>query len=341
MKIAIHHHIENSFSKHWIKYCSKKNIDFKIVNCYDNDIINQVSDCDALMWHHFHTSPKDLLAAKNILFSLEHSGIKVFPDFHTNWHFDNKLSQKYLFEALNVPLVPSYVFYDKKTAFTWIDNTSFPKVFKLKGGSGSRNVKLVRSKNQAKKLVKKSFGKGFSQFDRYGHLKERYRKFKLGKDTFLGILKGIRRIFVPTYFAKMAGREKGYAYFQDFIPNNDSDYRVIVINKKAIAIKRMVRENDFRASGSGEFYFERENFKDDIIKLAFDTSNKIKSQCCAFDFVYDSNNKPLIVEVSYGFATSGYDKCPGFWDDDLKFHKTFIHPYDWMVEEIINSINNE
>ena len=335
MKIAIHHK-KISFSDYWIAFCQQNNIAYKLVNCYDSNIIEQLQDCEVLMWHHQQTNYKDVLAAKNILFAVEHAGLKVFPDFKTNWHFDDKVAQMYLLQAIKAPLVPSYVFYDKKTALEWVEKTQFPKVFKLKGGSGSRNVKLANTKKEAQKLINKAFSKGFSQFDRFGHLKERYRKYRLGKDTFLGVLKGVGRIFVPTLFAKMAGKERGYAYFQDFIANNDSDYRVIVIGGKAIAIKRMVRENDFRASGSGEFHYEKENFKEDIIKIAFQVTKKIQAQSCAFDFVYDDSNQPLIVEISYGFSPYGYEKCSGYWDEHLVFHKVEISPYTWMMENLIN-----
>jgi len=46
MKIAIHHTI-GSFSDRWIDYCKINSIDYKLVNCYDSDIIFQLSDCDA------------------------------------------------------------------------------------------------------------------------------------------------------------------------------------------------------------------------------------------------------------------------------------------------------
>ena len=104
---------------------------------------------------------------------LEQAGVKVFPDFRTNWHFDDKLGQKYLLEALGIPLVPTHVFYDKKTALEWASKTTFPKVFKLRGGAGSANVKLARTKKEAVKLIRKAFGKGFSNYDAMGSLKER------------------------------------------------------------------------------------------------------------------------------------------------------------------------
>jgi hypothetical protein len=50
MKIAIHER-KGSFSDRWIEYCKKHEICHRIVNCYDSDIIDQLKDCDGLMWH--------------------------------------------------------------------------------------------------------------------------------------------------------------------------------------------------------------------------------------------------------------------------------------------------
>ena len=119
MKIAIHSH-PGSFSERWIEYCKQKGIDYKTVNAYDSDIVEQVKDCDAFMWHHNHADYRDVLFAKQLIYSLEAKGIKCFPNFHTTWHFDDKVGQKYLLEAIGAPLVPSYVFYSKIEALNWI-----------------------------------------------------------------------------------------------------------------------------------------------------------------------------------------------------------------------------
>src|SRR5690606_27016517 len=156
MKIAIHQS-KSGFSERWIEYCQNHSVPYKLVNCYDNNIIEQLNDCDALMWHHHHTHYRDALVAKSILFSVKESGKHVFSDYYTNWHFDDKTAPKDLVEAIGAPLVPSYVFYEKKTALKWVNKTTFPKVFKLKGGSGSRNVRLGKNKYKAKRLVKRAF----------------------------------------------------------------------------------------------------------------------------------------------------------------------------------------
>lgn len=339
MKIAIHDSKkEHFFSERWIEYCRNNNIPFKIVNAYDNDIINQVKDCEIFMWHHSNYDYRDALFAKQLLYSLETIGIKVFPDFHTTWHFDDKVGQKYLLEAIDAPLVPSYIFYSKEDALKWVEQTSFPKVFKLRGGSGSSNVQLVKDKQKAKKLVKKAFGRGFSQFDRFNHLKFRYKKFRSGKDSIIGLLKGIVRSIIGTEYSNNFTKEKGYIYFQDFIPDNKFDIRVIVIGNKAFALKRLVRDNDFRASGGGNIIYDINQIDVRCIQIAFMVNNNIKAQSIAYDFVFDLNNNPLIVEISYGFDVHAYDRCEGYFDSSLKWHDEKFNPQEWMIEDLIGTI---
>src|SRR5690554_6423588 len=332
MKIAIHHR-PGSFSDRWIAYCEKQGIAYKLVNAFDSDIVQQLSDCDAFMWHHHHAVYKDVVAAKKILFALEHAGIKVFPDFKTGWHFDDKVAQKYLLEAIGAPLVPSYVFYDKQEALAWAKTTSYPKVFKLKAGAGAANVRLVRSEGEARKLIGKAFGRGFPQYDRFGALKERFRKFRQKQASFFYVLKGIARLLYTTDFAKQQPNERGYIYFQDFIPKNKSDTRIVVVaGKYAAGERRLVREGDFRASGSGLYNYQ--DIPETQVALAFSIAKKLKLQSVAFDFIKD-NGRDLIVELSYGFGTEGILKAAGYWDSELNWYVGEFNPQEWMVELIL------
>ena len=334
MKVAIHYNA-NSFSDRWIDYCISNSIDYKIVNAFDSDIIEQLKGYDVFLWHHHHSKYKDVLAANKILFALDHAGIKVFPDFKTGWHFDDKVAQKYLLEAINAPLVPSYIFFDKEEAKEWIRKTKFPKVFKLKGGAGSANVKLVKNEREAIKIINKAFGSGFAQFDPLVHLKENLRKYNIGQVGFLVVLKSIARILITTEFSKKQPPEKGYVYFQDFIPNLDSDIRIQVIGNRICGLKRFVRENDFRASGSGNFIeFNEKNIDKNILKIAIETKKKLQSQCLTLDFIY-KDEEPLIVELSYGFPTNFYDKCIGYWDENLVWHQESFNPQTWIIESLI------
>ena len=280
---------------------------------------------------------KKLLFAKQLIFSLQCSGKVVLPNFNTAWHFDDKVGQRYLLETLNVPIAPTYIFYDKKAALQWCKEAKYPKVFKLRRGSGSSHVRKVEDYETAKKVVKKAFGKGFSQYNAVPNLKERWRKYRAGLTDFNNVLKGVLRFGHTTEFDRIAGNEKGYAYFQDFIPGNDFDIRIIVIDGKAFAIKRMVRNGDFRASGSGAIKYGKENFNESTIALSFNIAEKLKSQSLAVDYVYD-NGEPRVTEISYGYSKEVYEDCPGYWDQELNWIEGSFNPQEWMVDTVLKQI---
>ena len=336
MMLAIHY-VKQSFSEKWITYCDDNQIPYKLVDCYRSDIIKQLQDCNFLMWHFSQNDPKAILFAKQLLFSIEATGRKVFPNFNTVWHFDDKVGQKYLLEAIEAPLVNTAIFYSREEALHWASYVDFPKVFKLRNGAGSQNVRMVKSRREAYCLIKKAFGKGFKAYDPMGSLKERWRKFKLGKTDFRDLLEGIARFIALPPYARIRGRERGYIYFQDFISNNDHDIRVVVIKDKAFAIRRMVRKNDFRASGSGDVLYDHNLIGNDLIALSFKLAEKLHSQCIAFDYLR-KGSEPVLIEISYGFIPVVYSPCPGYWDKDLAWHEGQFNPYGWMVENLINSV---
>ncbi len=172
-------------------------------------------------------------------------------------------------------------------------------------------------------------------------MKERWRKYRLGKTGFYDLFKGILRFYKEPEYSKTIGYERGYIYFQDFIPDNKFDLRVIVIGKRAFALKRLVRKGDFRASGSGNLLFDKKEFDERCIKIAFDTNKKLNAQCLAYDFVFDESGCPLIVEISYGFAVEAYDSCPGYWDDELNWFEGKFNPQELDDQRINRKLFNE
>ena len=340
MKIAIHNR-PGSFSDRWITYCQGNNIPYKTVNCYSSDIIRQIKDCDGLMWHWSHDDYRDQNFARQLIFSIGKMGITVFPNFDSCWHFDDKVGQKYLLEALKASLVPCYVFYDKKEALNWIVNTTFPKVFKLRGGAGSLNVRLIKNKNAAKKVVRKAFCKGFPLVSKISGFKQSLWMLRRDKNikAIIHVIKGLIRFAYPPEGISLLPRQKGYVYFQDFIPKNKFDDRVVIIGNKAIAIRRHNRDGDFRASGSGLITHNSDQFNSDTIKLAFDVAGQINSQSLAFDFLYDEKGNPMIVEISYAYSMgTAYDNCPGYWDKDLNWHEDDVNPQRYIIEDFIDSL---
>ena len=338
IKLAIHDR-PGSFSDRWIKYCSKNNIEYKIVNCYDSDIVDQLKDVKGLLWHWSHYEYSAKIAARQIIASFEKMNIKVFPDLSTCWHFDDKVGQKYLLEAIEAPLVPTHVFFDKDKAMDWIDNTEFPKVFKLRSGAGSHNVQLVRTKREARRLCQTAFTKGFIPVSGYfADAKTKVRNIK-NLDHFMGKLRRFPKIIIGTLKSRrFYPREKGYIYFQDFLPDNKFDTRITIIGKRAFGFLRSNRPNDFRASGSGAIVYNMKKVDERCIKIAFQIAEDINAQSLAFDFIFDENHNPRIVEMSYCYQNKAVRDCPGHWDRELNWHEGHVWPEDAIIEDLIREL---
>ena len=339
MKIAIADR-KGSFSDYWIKYCEEHSIPYKVVNPYDTDIVEQVSDCDAFMWHHHHASFSDTLFAKQLLFSLEQAGKVVFPNFRTGWHFDDKLGQKYLFESFGIQAAKSWVFYDKKSAYKWIETTDFPKVFKLRGGAGSANVRLARSKRQAKAFVRKALCRGFASTNPLFSAKTQWQNFVKGQGRFYDVAKYIGLYLFPGLNGgRRMPRQKGYAYFQEFIPNDGFDYRLEIANNKAIAMVRMCREGDFRASGGHDDRFDASLIPQDVVEFAFECYDKLEVQSVALDIVREKKSGELyLIEVSYCYGLDADEFEHGYWTRDGRHHQEPFNGVYWMIEDVINPL---
>jgi glutathione synthase/RimK-type ligase-like ATP-grasp enzyme len=339
MRIAIHHR-KGSFSERWIEYCNEKSIPYEVVSCYDSKIVARLRAFDALLWHWHQNDTKAILFARQLIASLQHMGITVFPDISTCWHFDDKVGQKYLLEAIGAPLVPSYVFYDKEEALAWVAQADFPKVFKLRGGAGSTNVRLVRDRAEAARLCRTAFGRGFKPVAGYfADFSHRIRRAHEKRD-YLGKLKRLPRSLWNIAFSnRMRGREKGYIYFQDFVPENNYDTRVVIIGNRAFAFRRMVRKRDFRASGSAQVDFDISRIDMRCIQIAFHVAKKLGMQSMASDFVLDGDGAPRLLEISYCFVTDGAVRnCPGHWDKDLNWHDGKMLPQDAILEDVLAQI---
>ncbi len=335
MKIAIHNR-KGSYSERWVEYCKENNIDYKLVNAYCTDIIEQVKDCDIFMWHHHQGLYEDLNFAKQLLFSLEQAGKTVFPNFKSGWHFDDKLGQKYLFEALGVPYAKSYAFYSKEKALEWAKNTTYPKIFKLRGGAGSSNVRMVKSFSDCKKYINKAFSSGFKTTDRWSGFKDRIKSYKNGKGTFIDVVKGFIRLFIKTHNEKMQPIHKGYIYFQEFIENDGFDYRMTVCRDKCVPWVRYCRKNDFRASGGHDNHCDPNLIPKDVLDLSFYISDKLDSQSCAFDFVREKDTGELhLIENSYCYGPDDDEFDYGYFDRQGNWHSEKFNGIDWMIEEII------
>jgi len=329
------HQRAGSFSDRWIEYCQQQNIPFKLVNCLRSDVVSQCAGLSALLWHWTLNDARELLIARQIATAFKETDLVMFPNFETCWHYDDKIAQKYLLEAIGAPLIPTWVFTDPSQAEEWIAQTDWPKVFKLRCGAGSSNVRLVRSGSEAARLCQTAFGRGFpSEMVRMDAVQKYVRAGGNPKDLPRRLWRLVRKAFIRAAGGDKHPRQKGYLYFQEFMANNPFDIRVTVIGNRAFAFTRQNRPGDFRASGSGCISYDSARIDLRCVEIAFHVTRRLRTQSLAFDFLFNANGEPVIGEISYCYLASAVHDCPGHWDEKLNWLSGQTWPQDAMLEDV-------
>ncbi|MEG1916917.1 MAG: hypothetical protein RR061_09605, partial [Muribaculaceae bacterium] len=216
----------------------------------------------------------------------------------------------------------------------------YPKVFKLRGGAGSANVRLVKSYGDACQYINKAFGRGFKPFDAFNHFLNSIKLYSSGTASLLDITKAWGRIFITPQQAKQLPTQKGYVYFQEFIPNDGFDFRLEIVKDQMIALVRLCRKNDFRASGGHMDHFNHEYITEDVIRFGFDVYDKLNMQSCALDIVRDNRtNRLYVVEVCYCYGVDKDEFEHGYWDRAGILHQDEFNGIDLMIENVIKTVN--
>lgn len=292
---------ERSYAKRWLELAEQRGIATRRIDVFSDQVFDQISGCDGLMWR-FGYDKRSLRFARLLLNAVEQGmGIPVFPNHATRWHFEDKISQHYLFNSAGIPCPKTWVFWSFPDAAEFCEKATYPLVAKLTSGIRGSNVVLLRDKVEAFRLLNQLFGSGITQLE----------KRPPNWPAPLLARKAALEMAVKPYLEEPV--HQGYFYVQEFVPGNDFDTRVIVIGQRAFAFRRMNRENDFRASGSGKRCWDRDKIDPGALRLAFRTARRVGAQTMAMDIVKHGDTH-LILEVSYTSPAWSIAACPGHWE---------------------------
>ncbi|GJQ07339.1 ATP-grasp domain-containing protein [Capnocytophaga cynodegmi] len=248
----------------WIfyeRFLKNNQIDYQFYDIYRNNWLEVARELDIIVWH-TNSSPIDMYIAESKIYVLEKVLKKTcFPSFHEVWQYEDKNRSTFLYKALNLPLIETFVSNSKKEASSMISRIKFPIIYKTYIGSSSKGVVKIDNYSQAKKIVNKIFSH-----------------------------KGLRTVY--PYF-----RQKNTVLFQRFISNAEFDLRIMMIGNKAFGYYRYAKKNDFRASGAG--IYEKKEIPKEAIKIAIDIKNKLNSRLMGVDLLFcNKSNQYKIIETS-------------------------------------------
>jgi glutathione synthase/RimK-type ligase-like ATP-grasp enzyme len=292
-------------SPRWAQLLLEAGYKVRWVDVHRPDILEQVKGCDGFMWRHGHL-PEHRQIARRLLPVIENElGLVVYPDQHTCWHYDDKISQYYLLSAAGIPMPKTWVWFDYEQTVEWINSAEFPLVMKLWTGAASENVRLVKNLNEAKLYIDRVFREGIANMNEFtvSPLRSFYRRLRLSAKILLN--------------QKVAYRpwelHKNYVLFQEFLSENYFDTRVVVIGNRVFAKRRYNRRGDFRASGSGNLDNDPMKIDLKIIRLAFRVSERLRTQSLALD-ILKRKKEYVVSEISYTYPSWSQHSCPGHWE---------------------------
>lgn len=316
----------------------KNDISFIFIDPNSGSLLDEIKNCSHLLFRHSQGDTDIILY--DTIFNIAHNiyQIKCFPNFETYWQYENKIKEYYLLKSNEFPIIDSRIFWNYNNAEAFIKETQFPIVAKLSKGAASSNVVIVNTVKEGEKIINQVFKKGVKTRG----LNSRSNLTSLGK---VGIYK-FGRAQLKSNLIKIGLLKDKTVYpewqvqkdsilFQKFLPNNSFDTRITIIGNRALAFRRFVRKNDFRASGSGNFNMDPDKIDTRCLEIAFSISKKLNFKTMAYDFIYDEDNKPFINEISYCFVDWIVQKCPGFWDEHLTWHNGQNWPQYYQLSDFL------
>lgn len=223
------------------------------------------------------------MAILDVAFEVKALGGILLPKFEFYLSHENKFHQE-LYKNRKQVSTP------KATLITNSNNippVNVPAVVKGYAGFGSRGVTLVKNAKQLNRTVLSNL-----------------KSYVIDKLDLMEILKSFikSKFKYPGLYPSKTGR----VVVQDFMPNLKHDWKVLVFGNDVFALKRYVKKNDFRASGSGFFDFD-ERPSDELIKFAVDTRCKLDTPFVSLDIAELEEKKFNIIEyqsVHFGLITA-------------------------------------
>ncbi len=252
----------------------------------------------------------------DVVLGLELKGANLLPPYKFLHATNNKVFMEILRTTIPKELsgnVNSFVFGSYEEFINKIPPTEYPAIIKEPAGAKSEGVYLAHNFSQAKKIIKK--------ISRTRHIKFEIKDFLRSKKH-------------NSYVRESKNRDKFVV--QNFIPNLNHDYKVLIYGKKYYVLKRNNRPKDFRASGSGLFEFT-EDIPFKILNYAEKVFNHFHVPNLSLDIAFHNNQCYLLEFQAVFFGSTTLVKSPFFFINENKEWQV-VQGKSILEEEFVNSV---
>lgn len=261
---------------------------------------------------------------EDLLFYLLQKGNILIPNFNIFKSHDNKGFQELQKKLLSIQSIDTKYYASHELSNK---NIKYPIVFKLPDGAASTGVTLISNGGSLKKKLKQTKRNLYN----------------------INMLKNIFKQYIKKYFLLKNISEKNFEYFrpktpfilQDFVSGLTYDFKVLVFWNKFYVLKRYIRNNDFRASGSGNFKYEPVEKK--LLDYAEKIFKKFDVPFISLDICY-ANEQYYLIEfqgIHFGpytlmFSESYYTRDNNDWIC-VKEKSTFEEEFSISIDKFIGN----
>lgn len=264
--------------------------------------------------------PEYYSSIEDILLLIKTSGGILIPDFiHFRAH-ENKYLQELIKTDLDISAPGSILVSTIEEGMRKIKDIRYPVVGKLSSGYGSSSVSLLKNVNEASEYLNKNLT---------DIVKKRKNIFKYRKK-------------IEEYRDKYP-LKAGKIVFQEFIEGLENDWKIVIFGNKLFYLKRFIRPNDFRASGSGNFDNSQPP-NSELMRFAFSVKDKLNTPWVSLDIIQKEDRFYLIEYqcVHFGMYTVMKSRSHFVLNGDTLTES--ISPVDadtLFAEELYNYINGK
>lgn len=279
------HLLDKHFTNHGynIEYISFANIEFREQDFSGHYILYTTTE-------DFNLHYKDYV--EDVIFGLSLTGAILIPGYEYLRAAGNKVFMEILrdqFENKEGMNIKSYHFGTLEELKRNLLKVKCPVVVKTAQGAMSSGVFLA---NNLKELIKHA------------------RKISRTPYLFKEIWDVGRSIKHKGYKIESKNRKK--FIIQNFIPGLENDWKILIFGNKYYILFRGVRNNDFRASGSGKFIFKKQ-IPDGILDFAKKIFKELRVPNLSIDVGYSNGYFYLIEFQAICFGSTTIEKSPFYF----------------------------
>lgn len=227
--------------------------------------------------------------------ALVRKDVKFLPDINQLFSFENKGYQELYKKRLSLKNLAGKYYGDIDDLINDNNKFNYPFVLKINEGALSSGVSLIKDESHLKVFRNKVKKKTFRETASF--LLNKRNSFK--KDI---ELKPNQKLLASNFDQFFQKRKP--VITQTFISGLSHDFKVLVFGNKFFVLQRDVRDNDFRASGSGKFRWVEP--PQEVLNYSLDVVRKMKVSFISLDVGIDENKNCFLFEyqgVGFGPLT--------------------------------------